>query len=108
MNPKELLELVRAGYTKEEIEALEKPLQEEEEEQPAKTDEPEEPVEEKKEEAPQTDPRMDVLIKAVQDLREDLRKRSLATDDYQVSDPQKRAEEILAQIINPFENKKKN
>ena len=103
MNKNELLELVRAGYTKEEIEALEKSVEEKEEE-PAKT-ETEEP--EEKEEKTQADPRMDDIIKAVQDLREDLRKRSVATDDYRVEDPQKKAEEILASIINPFENKKK-
>ena len=46
MNKTELLELVRAGYTKEEIEALD--LKPQEEEEPARTEEETEEPEEKK------------------------------------------------------------
>lgn len=108
MNKDEILELIRAGYTKAEIDAMsqtevdekkEPVIEEEEKETEEKHEEPEK-VEEKE------DSRIDELMKAFKDLRDDLKKRSIVTDDYEVTDPQKKAEQILASIINPFETKK--
>lgn len=106
MNKNEILELIRAGYTKAEIDAMnqseedeKKPVDEKQEDKPEEKHEEPEKAEEKE------DSRIDELMKAFKDLRDDLKKRSIVTDDYEVTDPQKKAEEILASIINPFETK---
>lgn len=109
MNKDEILELIRAGYTKAEIDAMSQPEQEEKKE-PVDEKQEEEKPEEKHEELEKVeekeDSRIDELMKAFKDLRDDLKKRSIVTDDYEVTDPQKKAEQILASIINPFETKK--
>lgn len=109
MNKNEILELIRAGYTKAEIDAMNQ-SEDEEEKKPVdekqEEDKPEEKQEEPEKVEEKEDSRIDELMKAFKDLREDLKKRSIVTDDYQVTDPQKKAEEILASIINPFETKK--
>lgn len=97
MNRDEILELIRAGYTKDEIAALE-----ENKEEKAEEPKPEEEQEKEKEKQPEPDPRLDELLAAVKEMREDLQRRSLMQDEYQVVSPQKKAEEILASVINPF------
>ena len=97
----DIIALVKAGYTAEDIKAMTVP-----EEVPSA--EPEEVPEEVPEENPS--PKQDAgelgaMFKAMmgelQGMREDLRRRSVLEDSVPIEDPVESANRILAQIIDP-------
>lgn len=102
MELEKLYKLIEAGYTKEEIEKLEKP--EATEQQPAE-EKPAEPAPEP--EANKENELLSSLLAEMQAIRDDLRKRSLIEDGYRPQDSITAAEQILADVIDPPALKKK-
>lgn len=110
MTREEVLKLIDAGFTKADIEAMDTGTEgkkEEIKEDPAPAEEIK-PVEEVKP-ADNSD-----LIKAlaelnqgINELRQDMQKRSLLEDDSQIKDPIREGERVLASIIEPPTRKKK-
>lgn len=104
----DIIALVKAGYTAEDIKAMTGP-----EEIPAEPEEKPEEItaeepEEKQEEAPAEEPNageLGAMFKAMmgelQGMREDLRRRSVMEDSVPIEDPVESANRILAQIIDP-------
>lgn len=109
MSREEVLKLIDAGFTKADIEAMETGTEGKEEikEEPAPAEEVK-PVKEVKP-ADNSD-----LIKAlaelnqgINELRQDMQKRSLLEDDSPIKNPIAEGEKVLASIIDPPAPKKK-
>ena len=99
----DILTLAKAGYTAEEIKALNgKPEAEPEEVPEVKPEaEPEEATEVKPEAVPEIKSLFDNLLNELKGMREDLQKRSIYSDESQIIDPEEAGSRILAQIIDP-------
>lgn len=102
----DIIALVKAGYTAEDIKAMtgpeEVPAEPEEvpEENPA---EPEDVPEENQAEpkAEELGAMFKAMMGELQGMREDLRRRSVMEDSVPIEDPVESANRILAQIIDP-------
>ena len=91
MNIDDILTLAKAGYTAEEIKALNgKPEAE-----------PEAAPEAKPEAVPEIKSLFDNMLNELKGMREDLQKRSIYSDESQIIDPEEAGSRILAQIIDP-------
>lgn len=103
----DILTLAKAGYTAEEIKALNGKQEAEPEEVPevkpeeVPEAEPEETTEVKPEAVPEIKSLFDNLLNELTGMREDLQKRSIYSDESQIIDPEEAGSRILAQIIDP-------
>ena len=102
----DILTLAKAGYTAEEIKALNGNPEAEPEEAPevkpeAVPEEPEEATEVNPEAVPEIKSLFDNLLNELKGMREDLQKRSIYSDESQIIDPEEAGSRILAQIIDP-------
>lgn len=107
MKLEDIITLAKAGYTAEDIKAMNTPedVQAEPEEKPEETPaEPEEVPEEDQEAEPKAED-LGAMFKAMmgelQGMREDMRRRSLMEDSVPIENPVESANRILAQIIDP-------
>ena len=107
MDIKDLMKLIDAGFTKDEIVRLlgDKPVEEtkttqtETKEEPKEPKEPEKQEEEKKPESqPVNDPRLDDIIKGLQKVTETMQKTAVLDSRQPV---QESVDDILARIIDP-------
>lgn len=100
----DIIALVKAGYTAEDIKAMDAP-EEVPEEIPA--EDPEAVPEEAPASAPDQPEQADVsalfktMLNELQGMREDLRKRAVLDDSTKIEDPIESANRILAEIIDP-------
>ena len=111
MNIDDILTLAKAGYTAEEIKALNRKPEAVPEAEPEKAPEakPEAVPEEKPEATPEAKPEavpeikslFDNMLNELKGMREDLQKRSIYSDESQIIDPEEAGSRILAQIIDP-------
>lgn len=103
----DILTLAKAGYTAEEIKALNGKPEAEPEEVPEAEPEaepeagPEAEPEAKPEAVPEIKSLFDNLLNELKGMREDLQKRSIYSDESQIIDPEEAGSRILAQIIDP-------
>jgi hypothetical protein len=111
MNIDDILTLAKAGYTAEEIKALNGKPEAVPEAEPEKAPEvkPEAVPEAEPEKAPEVKPEavpeiktlFDNMLNELKGMREDLQKRSIYSDESQIIDPEEAGSRILAQIIDP-------
>ena len=111
MNIDDILTLAKAGYTAEEIKALNGKPETVPEAEPEKAPEvkPEAVPEAEPEKAPEVKPEavpeikslFDNMLNELKGMREDLQKRSIYSDESQIIDPEEAGSRILAQIIDP-------
>ena len=93
MNIDDILTLAKAGYTAEEIKALNG--------KPEAVPEQEKAPEVKPEAVPEIKSLFDNMLNELKGMREDLQKRSIYSDESQIIDPEEAGSRILAQIIDP-------
>ncbi len=109
MNAENILKLVDAGFTKEEILALAGTAQPEEAEPPKNEPAPQPEPEPAPAPAPQPDPnqeRYDQLLEAMQKLTGAIQAGNILNSSNR-EEPQLSAEDILAEVVNPKPNKRK-
>ena len=109
MNIDDILTLAKAGYTAEEIKALNGKPEAVPEQEKAPEVKPEAVPEAEPEKAPEVKPEavpeikslFDNMLNELKGMREDLQKRSIYSDESQIIDPEEAGSRILAQIIDP-------
>lgn len=109
MNAENILKLVDAGFTKEEILALAGTAQPEEAEPPKNEPAPQPEPEPAPMPVPQPDPnqeRYDQLLEAMQKLTGAIQAGNILNSSNR-EEPQLSAEDILAEVVNPKPNKRK-
>lgn len=109
MNAENILKLVDAGFTHDEILALAGTAQPEEAEPPKNEPAPQPEPEPAPAPAPQPDPnqeRYDQLLEAMQKLTGAIQAGNILNSSNR-EEPQLSAEDILAEVVNPKPNKRK-
>lgn len=107
MNASDLIKLIDAGFTKAEIEAMDKieikeePKIEELKEEKKPEEKPEEPK------ADQFSEALKMMTDEIKAMRSDFQKHLLNSDDIKITDPLAESEKILASIIDPPSKKRK-
>lgn len=110
MTREEVLKLINAGYTKADIDAMETGTEgkkEEIKEDPAPAEEVKPAAEVKPADNSDLIKALAELNQGINELRQDMQKRSLLEDDTQIKNPIAEGEKVLASIIDPPAPRKK-